>query len=154
MAWLVSAQLLLRHWASVFDCWLALDEENSRMKLTIDRAMWSFGKGHGRTSLLTPDGQKDVLGFFAMACGADDVQLMNKCMVIKDNPTSIDVAITSLTMPESVTRLTNVALFSLAEMNDKPEVKNEDRELLIKEGFEKIGVQVKFVGKYPRKEHD
>jgi hypothetical protein len=107
------------------------------MVLTIDRSTWSFGKGHSQTFLLH-DGKKDVLGFFAAACGATDEELEGRVMLYEE----------TFTWSKDVT-LTDGTLYYLAEMNDKPGLKNEDRELLIKEGFEKIGVQAKFVGNYP-----
>jgi hypothetical protein len=121
------------------------------MKLVINRETWLVGKGHTRT-FLARDGKKDVLGFFAAACGATDEQLEGKVMLTKDGPFVVtDVVMADLpNVPEEVAaRLTDPILFFLSDMNDAPQFSERDRERLIMEGFENMKVTVKFVHDYP-----
>ncbi len=124
------------------------------MKLTIPREILLVGKGHAGT-FLARDGKKDVLGFFAMACGATEDQLLGRVMLMKDGAHyANDVSTHDLpNIPEDVMILDST-LFYLADMNDAPHLSERDRERLLMEGFEKMNVVVKFVGDYPRTWYD
>jgi hypothetical protein len=123
------------------------------MKLNLDRSTWSFGKGHTNTFLLH-NGKKDVLGFFAMACGATEDQLLGRVMLVKDGPAHYanDLSINDLpSVPEEIMPLiTDSILFYVSDMNDAPHLSERDREWLIIEGFSKMKVKVTFIGEYPK----
>lgn len=105
-----------------------MSTEKRVTEFTIDRATWRRGGGRSNPGLLLDmEGRKCCLGFYAMACGADEEDIRNKGVI------------------GGVT-WKNVVQYEIARVNDNDELSDVVREKLVTEYFAAQGITVRFTG--------
>jgi len=114
------------------------------MKLVIERAKWYRGMVGSR--LLDGDGQKCCLGFYGLACGLKEKQLLGRgepCEVRSD--LWPDTCVTYLADAEYVARWFQTSWTTKAiQINDDETSSPKSRERDLIAHFAKVGVDVEF----------
>lgn len=110
------------------------------MRFTIDRKTWLRGEGCDASFLLRSDGKKCCMGFYGLALGLTEVQLLSQ-----RSPRGV------AQWPKDWTKGRLADLMRVFELNDaelgEPGIgSEEERERRIRSLFGKHGVEVEFVG--------
>lgn len=127
--------------------------------LTIDRKLWANATVHKRfvsvgrvdeaaSLLLGKDGRMCCLGFYALACGASEDEILNVA-----NPVGLDRQVRRKLKGMTKSKLPENTLLAaqLIQANDARCYSTlDEREKKIRELFKTIGVKVRFVGNSPR----
>lgn len=109
--------------------------------LVIDRSKWACGGRGGVSALLNDVGNMCCLGFYAKACGVNEVNLQNiytPSGIYEEDRGSLSPKVADF----GDTDWTDVAM----QINDNPELRQSSREQILTAHFRAIGILVKFVG--------
>lgn len=114
------------------------------MRFTVERNKWFRGKGSYESKLLNNDGYMCCLGFFSLACGLKEADIVNKTCP-SDLPEEL-VLSTDLNKLVEPNMYNNSHCLKLMITNDLETFDNEDmREAELAIHFAEIGVEVEFV---------
>lgn len=118
------------------------DDKGKVVSFDIDRRYWS--RGAGGSSLLNDEGEMCCLGFYSLACGVkfDSIDYVSYPHGIRGKrPRQMDWLFALSPFKND----RNESEYALANLNDKEDVRNSDRERKIKRRFARAGVTVNFV---------
>lgn len=119
------------------------DSSGKVISFDIDRNFWS--RGLGGSSLLDGDGQMCCLGFYGLACGMtfDSIESMAyPSSVKKKTPKQIGWLFEDSPFISDDEKKNQ---YALADINDRRDVKNYERERKIKRRFARNGIEVNFI---------
>lgn len=126
------------------------EEQNVNLTITkfkVERSRWLRGEGYHESYLLRPaDNKMCCLGFLGKACGVSEermrgVQTPTDVSNGNDYPSALSNMLPDLVAPGSI----KVAEFVLMDINDTPQITDEQREILLSKIFNLIGLTVEFV---------
>jgi hypothetical protein len=122
---------------------------DNNMVVTIDRSKWLHGEGWEVSRLLRKSDKKMCcVGFFALACGAKEKDILEKSIITNLDEGS-SVSYTKMpAFPDSLKSSNNIEFQSLYNVNDDKTYDNKMREIRIKNIFASFGVKVIFIGEY------
>lgn len=145
-----------------------MTKKKYELEFTVDRSKWYQGQGSNESKLLIikhPDkkqnGKMCCLGFASLACGIPKSRIKGKndpFDVVSDydglkRRKAEDKLKFFFSTKGGITYYSNYYNFTTEDIideNDSPDTKGLEKERNLKKLFEKIGVKVKFIGKYPK----
>lgn len=109
-------------------------------KFTVKRKKWFRGKGSWNSNLLNSSGNMCCLGFYALACGFEKSDIIDKL-----DPTNIIRHIDCIWKTKLLDKFGNsAACYDLMSINDEGSISDKEREAKLKTLFKKMGVAVTF----------
>ncbi len=129
-----------------------MSEENVVKEFTIVREKWIRGKaaryaGMVISRLVTDHGQMCCLGFYGVACGVPERNMLNVSFPNQVLPSRLNDGINQFFKLPNEQRDTQIRLI---EANDKVDISAKERERTLKRLFRRIGVRVNFVSEKKR----
>lgn len=115
-------------------------------EFVIDRECWFRGHGQEKDAyLLNEDDDKCCLGFYAMACGHDEMDIRG-LQTPEDLSEPWNTFLLKPSDDEINSPKNSDICTKLMDINDNPGLNEVEREELIAEKFARLGVIVKFTG--------
>lgn len=113
---------------------------NIPTSFVVDRTRWFRGQGSDRSRLLLDDGQMCCVGFLAIACGATVDQISNEPAMASQ------FGEWRQSTPELYPLGLKIGQTDIYGINDDSTCADSDREILLKEQFNRLGIAVTFEG--------